>query len=316
MKEKFEKAELLGATRKILADIATWTENLYDAGVSERLIGVLPEFESNKDWNVTGSGGPVIERSIIVGHVGRAFDYLNTNVWHGDPSNLWSTLKELTPLYGLLESPFAIIDPTENAIHAEAAASVFHILEEFFARVNFEFEDEALELKELATIAGLAEKTVRMAAVGQDRNPDLVTFKVGSRTYVSIEESRRWLATKKIDYRPTEYSDEQFLPPVDPKTMDELGPYLRTIREKVNLPIDEVGSRLGWDETTLEAYRAIEEGAGDIDLTSITLEVVMQLGQAICPSESSELVRVIDRVLHPHLLEMKISKLMPSSTGQ
>lgn len=315
MKDKFEKAELLGATRKILVEIATWTENLYDAGVSERLIGVLSESESKKDWNVTGSGGPVIERSIIVGHMGRVVDYLNTNVWHGDPSNLWSTLKELTPLYGLLESPFAIINVTENAIDAEAAAPVFYVLEEFFARVNFEFEDEALELKELAKIAGLAEKTIRMAAVGQDKNPDLVTFKNGSRTYVSIEEARRWLTTKNIDYRPTEYSDEQFLPRVDPKTMDELGPYLRTLREKSNQSIPDVTSRLGWDERTVEAYRAIEDGAKEIDLMPVTFDVVLQLSHTICPSESSELVRIIDRVLHPHLLEMKISKLMPSSAG-
>ena len=315
MKDKFEKAELLGATRKILVEIATWTENLYDAGVSERLIGVLPESESKKDWNVTGSGGPVIERSVIVGHLGRVVDYLNTNVWHGDPGNLWSTLKELTPLYGLLESPFAIINVTENAIDAEAAASVFYVLEEFFARVNFEFEDEALELKELAKIAGLAEKTIRMAAVGQDKNPDLVTFKIGSRTYVSIDEARRWLTTKNIDYRPTEYSEEQFLPPVDPKTMDELGPYLRTLREKTNQSIADVSSRLGWDQITVEAYRAIEDGVKEIDLMPVTFDVVMQLSHAICPSESSELVRIIDRVLHPHLLEVKISKLMPSSAG-
>ena len=155
-----------------------------------------------------------------------------------------------------------------------------------------------------------------MAAIGQDKNPDLVTFKEGSRTYVTREEARRWLNTKSIDYRPTEYSDEQFLPPLDPKNMDELGPYLRMLREKANQSVADIASRFGWDEKTADAFSAIEEGAFEIDLTLLTFEAIMQLGQAICPSESSELVRVIDRVVHSQILEMKISKQMPSSAGQ
>jgi hypothetical protein len=316
MKEKFEKAKLLGATRGILVDIAVWAEDLYDAGVSERLIGTLPDSASEKDWNGTGSAGPIIERSIVIGHMGRVIDYLNTNVWHGDPSNLWSTLKELMALYGVLESPSAFIGETDNAIKAEAAAAVFYALEEFFARVNFEFEDEALELKELAVIAGLAEKTVRMAAVGQDKNPDLVTFKIGTRTYVTPAEARRWMATKKIDYRPTEYSEDQFLPPVDPKDIEELGPFLRTLREKTNQTTVAVGSRLGWNENTLKAYEALENGGKDLVPTEFSFDVIMQLAQVICPSESAELIRIIDRVLHPILLERKLSDQLPSSTGQ
>ena len=317
MTEKFKKAELLGATRRILTEIADWTESLFDSGAGERLIGTSTRTgsKSDKDWNVTGSAGSVIERSIVVGHIGRVIDCLNTNVWHGDPSSLNATYAELTPFHGVLESNSALMSAVDDAIDQATASSVLQVLDIFFARVKLESHHEVLELPELAVIAGLAEKTVRMAAIGQDRNPDLVTFKDGSRTFVKPEEASRWLATKNVDYRPINWSEEQFLPPVDPKDMDELGPYLRILREKLNESPADLGLRLGWSETTIEAYIAVEEGRAHNNLVLFTFELLVQLAQALCPAESSDLLRILDRVIHPRLLEMKIAQQMPSSTG-
>jgi hypothetical protein len=316
MKDKFDKTRLLSAARRILVDLAFWADDIYGAGASERLIGMTPATKHAESLDSSGSAGIIIERSVVLSHVGRIVDYLNTNVWHGDPSNLWATLKELTALYGLLESPFAIINESENAIDGDSAAAIFEVLEEFFARVNFEFEDEALELKELALVAGLAEKTVRMAAVGQDKNPDLTTFKIGSRTYVTPEEAKRWLATKKTDYRPIQYSEDQFLPPVDPKDLGELGGFLRDLREKSYATIDELANRLAWDDSTRIAYELIENSADDIDVSALQFDQMLQLSQAICPGESAELVRIIDSILHPIALEKRIAEQLPSSTGQ
>ena len=317
MTEKFQKAELLGATRRILTEIADWTESLYDSGAGERLIGASSSSssKSDKDWKVTGSAGSVIERSIVIGHIGRVIDCLNTNVWHGDPSNLAATYNELTPFHGVLESNSALMSAVDDAIDQDAGSSVYQVLDIFFARVKLELDQEALELPELAAIAGLAEKTVRMAAVGQNRNPDLVTFKDGSRTFVKPEEASRWLATKNVDYRPIEWSEDQFLPPVDPKDMHELGPYLRILREKLDESPADLGLRLGWNEKTIEAYIAIEEGRTSINLALFTFELLVQLAQTLCPAESSDLVRIVDRVIHPRLLEVKIEQQMPSSAG-
>ena len=317
MKEKFEKAKLLGATRRILFEIAVWTEELYDANASSRLIGKLPEtgFESDRDWKVTGSAGPVIERSIVIGHIGRVIDCLNANIWHGDPSNLVSTYSELTPLHGLLEKSSALMNAVDGAIDPEAGSSVFQVLEIFIARVKLELDHEVMELKELAAIAGLAEKTVRMAAIGQDKNPDLVTFKDGSRTYVKPEEASRWLSTKNTNYRPINWSEDRFLPPVDPKNVDELGPYLRVLRENTNLSTAELGSRLGWEVNTVRAYETLEDGGKDFDPAKLSFDEIIQLSQAICSSESSDLIRIIDRILHPLVLEKKLAQQLPNSAG-
>lgn len=318
MIEKFEKSKLIGDTRRILYEIAAWTENLYDANAPSRLIGDLPDNASaaDSDWETTGSAGPVIERSVIIGHVGRVIDCLNTNRWHGDPSNLYLTYRELTPLHGLLESSSVLMSPVDYAVDPDAASSVFNILEIFFARVKLELDHEPLELKELAAIAGLAKKTVRMAAIGQDKNPDLVTFKDGSRTYVKSEEAIRWLAKKDADYRPIDWSEDQLLPPVDPKNVDELGPYLRDLREQSSLTVADLGSRLGWGQKTIQAYEALENVDKNFDADEISFDETMQLSQAICPSESADLIRIVDRILHPIILEKKLSEQLPSSAGQ
>ena len=346
MKDKFLKAKLLGATRQILTEIAAWTDMLYGVGVAERLTNMKPGRDpdwndggvasyiersfavKSRDWSISGSAGPVIERSLVLKHMGRVIDYLNTNIWHGDSNDFWNTKLELTPYYDLLDGTWsghgidrkvALSYAIDDAIDQQAATSVFQVLKIFFARVHFEIESNQenesgeLRLCELATISGLAEKTVRMAAVGQDKNPDLVTFKDGRLTFVRIEEARRWLASKNIDYRPPEYTERHLLPPVEPKSLGELGTYLRIVRENSEVHMVDLGKLLEWDETIIKAYEKLEDGDVDIDLTRFPLEVVMQLAQAICPAESTMLVRIIDRVIHPLLLEVQIEQGIPNT---
>lgn len=346
MKDKFSKAELLGATRQILTEIAAWTDMLYGAGAAERLINTKPGRDLDwddggiasfielscavkpRDWSISGSAGSVIERSLVLKHMGRVFDYLNSNIWHGDSNDFSNAKLELTPFHDLLDGAWSGHGPArkvalsyaiDDAVDQQVAASVFQVLKIFFARVHFEIESNQenesgeLTLSELASISGLAEKTVRMAAVGQDKNPDLVTFKEGRWTFVRIEEARRWLASKNIDYRPPEFTKRHLLPPVEPENLGELGAYLRTVREYSEIHMDDLGTLLGWDETMIKAYEKLEDGAVDIDLTRFSLEVVMQLTQAICPAENTKLIRIIDRVIHPLLLEVQIEQSFSNS---
>lgn len=317
MKEKFDKTELLGATRQILSQIAIWTEYLYDAGASGRLVGNLPGIgdDSEREWTASGCAGPIIEKSIVLRNVGRVIDCFNSNVWNGDVDNLNSTYSALTPFHRLLKKSAALTSAVDYALDSDAVSSTYLILEIFYVRVKLEVNRDELELKELATIAGLAVKTVRMAAIGQDKNPELVTIKDGSRTYVKAEEAIRWLATKNVGFKPIEWFKEKLLPSYRPSNLSELGLYLRTLREKTNQSVSELGSHLGWEERIINEYSAIENGAETSDLSLFTIEKVMRLSQLLCPPESRELVRVIDRVIHPRLLEMKIAELLTNATG-
>ena len=70
----------------------------------------------------------------------------------------------------------------------------------------------------------------------------------------------------------------------------------------------------GSTQNFVEANRiAIEQTS--VNLALFTFELLVQLARALCPAESSELVRILDRVIHPQLLELKIEQQMPSSAG-
>jgi hypothetical protein len=335
MNEKHSKTELLGATRQILTEIAAWTDTLFSTGAAERLIGIKPgrdpEFDdggviscierrfavSPRKWTSSGSAGPIIEQSLVIKQLSRVIDYLNTNTWHGDSIEFFKAKLELTPFRDLLarnwagrriEQSAAINYAIDDAIDPEAASTLVQVLKIFSARANFERDCKELTIGELALISGLAEKTVRMAAIGQNKNPDLVTFKDGHFTFVTIEEAHRWMASKNIDYRSPDYTESNSLPPVDPTNLSELGTYLWRARNARNLEIDVLATQLRWNKSMIRDYRKLEEGGVEINLDRFSVKAVMQIAQTICPPESRKLVHVIDRIIHPLQLEKHIEQ--------
>ena len=52
----------------------------------------------------TGCAGSIIEHSIVLKQLGRVVDFLNTNIWHGDPKDYWNTKLALTPFHDLLDA--------------------------------------------------------------------------------------------------------------------------------------------------------------------------------------------------------------------
>jgi len=334
MKEKFPKTELLGATRQILTEIAAWTDTLFSAGAAEHLIGMNPgrdpEWEDpgvsswierteavrTRDWNEAGCAGQIIEHSRVLNLVSKVIDYLNTNTWQGDAEDLWKSFIELFPLHCLLEGNWQTrqgdlvitmcYGSGDSAIDREAAEKLFRAIKVFSARANFEYCREEITISELASISGLAEKTVRMAAIGQDKNPDLTIFKSGRMTLVTIEEAHRWMASKNIGYRPTVYTSKTSLPPVEPTSVSELGVYLRRIRESSEIDYESLTTLTQWQESMMQTYRKLESGVVDEDLNQFSTKDLVLLAQTILPERSKELVRIIDKVIHPIQLDFQI----------
>ena len=283
MKEKFEKTELLGATRQILTEIAAWNDSIFGPGSAEKLTGMSPgrdpEWEDRgvpswierteavraRDWNEAGCAGQIIEHSRVLNLVSKVIDYLNTNTWQGDAEDLWKSFIELYPLHCLLEGNWQTrqgdlviamsYGSADSAIDREVAEKLFRALKVFSARANFEHCREEITISELASISGLAEKTVRMAAIGQDKNPDLAIFKSGRMTFVTIEEANRWMASKNIGYRPTVFTSKTSLPPVEPTSVSELGSYLRRVRESSELDYESLTALTQWQSPMMQAYR-------------------------------------------------------------
>ena len=315
MKNEFNKAEVLGATRKVLHDLAWWRALLFDENSTFRLIDLDPiaDPDLSKDWSETGAAGTVIEQSIPLACIGRVVDYLNTNIWHGDPSNLSRTRLALDALHAVVKSQQAFLTEFEDdAIDQDAIDTVKTVLNIFQARELLE-EGRPLEIGHLAQITGFADKTIRMAAVGRDRNPDLVTYKDGKRTLIDPEEAIRWMQKKNFEYSPIEYSDAGTLPPVDPQTLTELGHCLREYREATNLSISELVAMVGWTPDLESSYEELEAGSDNIDPSMFDVDSIITLAQTLCPAESAEMAKIIDRVIHPFLLEARINNRLSAN---
>ena len=310
MNNKLNKAEILAAARKVLHDLASWTALVFDNDAMSRLADCepMPEADWEQDWQKPLSAGSTIEQSIAIAQLSRVVEFLNTNVWHGDPSALRSASLKLSALRELVSNPDAIVTEFEDfAIDQKAAIRIKEVLDSFLARELLE-NDDSIDISHLALVSGFAEKTVRMAAVGRGDNPDLVTYKDGNRTRIAQEDAIQWMKKKNVDYAPIAYSDTGTLPPVDPTNLYELGQCLKQYREALGLGLQDMTGRLGWSNELLAAYTGLESSSDKIDLSPFDLNVVVQLAETLCPAETGEFAKIIDKVIHPYMLEAQIEK--------
>jgi transcriptional regulator with XRE-family HTH domain len=337
MKEKFNKSELMAATRQILTEIAAWSETLFGQGAAERLTGLPPgrdpEYDDSgaiayieriaavqsRDWTEAGCAGAAIENSTTLLLISKAIDYLNTNIWQGDAEDFWLSYIALFPLYQLLENNWhrqqgevtmALQYAVDDALDRNAAKTLYQAMREFSTRAVFERRKSEVTISELAVISGLSEKTVRMAAIGQDKSPDLVTFKDGRMTLVKIDEARRWMASKNIDYQSPKFTEAVSLPLVEPSSLAELGAYLRKIRLANNISLEDLAQKLNWSKKLKKAYQELEMGLSHLNVSQFSTKVLMELANAVLPTDSRELVEIIDRVLHPLQLEQQIAQIV------
>lgn len=336
MQKRYDKSDLMAATRQVLTEIAAWTETLFGQGAAERLTGLPPGRDSDyddvgvtayieriaavqtRDWNEAGCAGAVIEDSTTLSLISKAIDYLNTNIWRGDAEDFWLSYIALFPLYQLLENNWhwrqgektmALQYAVDDALDRSNAEKLYQAVREFSTRVVFEHEKSEVTISELAVISGLSEKTVRMAAIGQDKNPDLVTFKEGRMTFVKIDEARRWMASKNISYRAPEFAEKVSLPLIEPSSLSELGAYLRKTRLAKEFSFEELAQKLSWNKKLSKAYEELEMGLIYADVNQFSTSVLVQLANALLPADTHKLVRIIDRVIRPIQLELQIAQV-------
>jgi len=116
-----------------------------------------------------------------------------------------------------------------------------------------------MTLPRIALLADLSEKSVRMAATGRDRNPDLQTYKDGTQTLVKAEEAERWLRSRP-SYKPTQIHGE--IASISPiaRTNHQAAQLLRSYREHAKISHEQLGNRMEWSPHQLAMYAQLEGG--------------------------------------------------------
>jgi transcriptional regulator with XRE-family HTH domain len=124
---------------------------------------------------------------------------------------------------------------------------------------------DPLNLKELALLAGVDERTARNAASSKDAI-SLKTKKSGGSTIVDNDEAIRWLANRP-DFKATEYIEDTTLD--TPRYFEDatgFGRYLTHRREELCLTIDEVASVIG---SSVDVISDLENGIDHLHLSQV-----------------------------------------------
>lgn len=248
--------------------------------------------------------GPFVEESTTLRNFSRIYDFVTTGQWPGTEADLLEVRHELTPIGEVIQVNF--IGPAgDDLIPEEARAKIQLIFEHLLARLALH-EMSELDLRQVALLSGLAEKTVRMAATRTGDGPELNTFKKDNRTWVTCEEALHWLSTKR-GFRPTRFVDQDFMPTVVPTDLRQLRWGLRSQRERVRLSIDDLASRLAWDDRTRGEYERLEADGQEFDPRVFHVPGLLALALALRVGDPAAFAKAAARILAELVIEQEIA---------
>ena len=313
MGQLITKEQVLAAGRRSLVTIAAWTNLLFDGSAGTRLTdiplppdGVIGAKDPTSYSSVRSAGGR-IEDSIILGNIDQAYEFTHTGQWRGPIEELIGVVDAIEPFRVLLalnaiRGPYA--DPL---IRDEDRDLLLRVLNSMLAR-RWLACGSPMTLSQIALLADLSEKSVRMAATGRDRNPDLPTYKDGTQTLVTAEEAERWLRARP-SYKPTQIHGDKSAISLLARTNHQVAQLLTSFREHSKLSIEQLARRMEWSPQQTEMYEQIEGGwwdQGDVDVSLFDLATVVKLARIFKIDEPLEFVRSITTVLLPYQIDQQI----------
>jgi hypothetical protein len=308
-----ERTLVLASVRHILAHLAYWMNLMFGDGASARLakLADFPKLDI-RDFVARGSGGRLTEESPLISLLARAYDFTTNGEWSGTLNDLGTTLDDLTPIEALLKKETAISDQRgETHFDPEGIKLLLNVLERSWGRFALASE-RAINLQQLALLAGLAEKTVRMLARVERKGKRVLqddrhihTYKEGARTLVRCSEARRWLA-RRPDFRPTRFSVVN----LEPKTQLALGMTLRQLREKRNLGISELLRRCSLPVELADSYEALEWGwwGTELEVEAFDVAALKRLAMALGMGRPGIFVKSAATILAPFIWQRQIER--------
>jgi hypothetical protein len=292
----FSRDEFLASLRALLVGFVEWSEFILGTDLVHR-----PDQSQSRggDFSRPNSAGQTIEKSLLVERMKQVYDFVTTGSW--DEESLDEFAHEFGVLAQLcridLESPGGVdLAPSIDSPRLPTPQQMCQrVLDHAQARVSL-LRNEPLELTELAMLAGLAEKTVRMAANPKAKDC-IVIFKDGHRTYVAPDEALRWLSPRP-GFKATRIRDG--LQSVRTYTsLDSLAWHLRKLREAAGLSLPQLSKLLKWSKAQRNAYRQLEDASVDLDPRPLTVPHLINLGQRLGIADSRQFARNAATLLAP-----------------
>ena len=304
-------SSFLAATRRVLHAVGLWTNWIYDGGAASRLLETDVSPDGGPDrvsvFAEPRSAGARIEDSTAFRSLARAYDFASSGEWSGTLADLQTQALTLNSLHHALQTDAFIGPYEEPMIDPNDRDTLVGVIEAALGRARLE-QGRPVSLPTLACIADLKEKTVRMAAVGQSRSPELRTFREGSRVLVEPAEALRWLSERRT-FSPTHILGNAAEVDLTPRNTVQLGTMLKTLRERVELTIEEVCEKLGFDSSEVAMLAVLEGGwweASDLQLERFDVATLSKLARILNVQRPLEFVRSVSSIFLPYQVEGRL----------
>lgn len=245
--ENVGRAAAAAAAQRVLEGVARWASELFDAQAGERLLNPL---------GTEGAPGTLRDPELhqIIPLVRALADFAWEGVWYSDEASLLDALHEVGPLNELLVAHLIVADGTPILVD-EDRALLGDMLTAAHARYAL-LENDDLTIEQLAALARVAEKTVRMAANPKLENALRTEAGPANRTYVKAEAALEWLRRRK-DFRETRLDANVDGQPAIRSPAD-LAHVCGLFRKMAGLGVSQLRQQLGWSAREALAYQNME----------------------------------------------------------
>lgn len=262
----------------------------YDEKASAALLGV--DAQAMIDLR-TGDGNVAREaarHSRIVHLATDMATYAKDGSWSTSQNDFMDALVDFeiaTELLNGKQGPCLIGADHVWLVSEESSKVLREVLEAAQTRLAIELGD-SVTIPMLAALAGVAEKTLRMAA-NPNNDRALKTFKDGTSTFIKSDDALEWLG-RRSDFKPTRYfASAGAMPRL--VNLPGLGAHLANVRKARGWSVENVGNALEWSEDLVADLVAIESAQAPDGLDEFTPKALVTLAAHLGIHEHTEFAR-------------------------
>jgi len=206
---------------------------------------------------------------------GRFASFVSEGTWSeslGDANSAWSDFAVGIQLLEGKEGCCLLSYTGVCNVPAESSKTLLDLYAGVSGRLSMD-SGQPLTVTTLSALAGIAEKTLRMAANPQTKD-HLRTTKDGNRTVILAEDAFQWLS-RRADFKPSRYMTSSTSRPTF-SSLILLSGYLRNVRRERGESLSELSNALGWSSGVADALSSAEAGTASADLLALQPKHLVQ----------------------------------------
>lgn len=233
--------------------------HLFDWEAASRLVGI--DQKEIEEWMSDGATSGVrraLRNATLPTTIALLAEYAWGGRYRGSEGELDDLLTEAIVVLPLLQSgPAELVNAQgEGVISPESRDILATVVDAATARRTLDSASYGdINVAMLAALAGVSEKTIRMAANPKNANA-LRTTKVGNSTFVLSDDALEWLR-RRDGFQETVYNADSSATPAV-KDPESLAKALVTLRARRAMSVQEVSAALNWNGEKRAAYEQLE----------------------------------------------------------